>query len=170
MLSRRAAYAEQRSRDSEAVAQEIFDTLHSLLPPPPHLAAEILGALGDVIRGAVDLSVDMRTQRAKYIMLPPLQPEYDENGELCRHTYFKASLMNERSDGSVSNKELEAQKAVVRLILFPLVIKKGDDSGFGNEEVVVFPAQVLVSTKVTMLAGNESQPSVVALSEISQMD
>jgi hypothetical protein len=53
--------------------------------------------------------------------------------------------MNERSGDTVSNEELEAQKAVVRVVLFPLVVKKGDDRGEGDEEIVVCPAQVLVA-------------------------
>ena len=34
---------------------------------------------------------------------------------------------------------------MVRIVLFPLVVKKGDDAGVGNEEIVVCPAQVLVA-------------------------
>ena len=43
-----------------------------------------------------------------------------------------------------SNQELEETRAVVKLVLFPLVVKKGDESGEGEEEIVVCPAQVLV--------------------------
>jgi hypothetical protein len=71
------------------------------------------------MRSAVDLSIEMRTQRAEYIMLPPLQPEYDTNGDLARKVYFNAALMNERSGDTSSNEELEAQHAVVRMVLFP---------------------------------------------------
>jgi len=78
-------------------------------------------------------------------MLPPLQPEYDANGELASKVSFNAALMNERSGESVSNEELEEQGATVRIVLFPLVVKKGDDSGDGDEEIVVCPAQVLVA-------------------------
>jgi hypothetical protein len=53
--------------------------------------------------------------------------------------------MNERSGDTVSNEELEAAGAVVKIVLFPLVVKKGDDSGEGDEEIVVCPAQVLVA-------------------------
>ena len=87
----------------------------------------------------------MRTQRAEYIMLPPLQPEYNTNGDLARKVYFNASLMNERSGETQNNEELEASQAVVRMVLFPLVVKKGGDSGGGEEEIVVCPAQVLVA-------------------------
>ena len=93
---------------------------------------------------AVDLSIEMRTQRAEFIMLPPLQPEYDTNGDLVRKVHFNASLMNERSGAFGSNEEREQERAVVKIVLFPLVVKKGDDLGEGEEEIVVCPAQVLV--------------------------
>jgi hypothetical protein len=94
----------------------------------------------------VDLSIEMRTQRAEYMMLPPLRPEYDNNGDLVRKVYFNALTMNERSgDVGVSNEDLEDQQAVVRIVLFPLVVKKGDQTGAGEEEIVVCPAQVLIA-------------------------
>lgn len=86
----------------------------------------------------------MRTQRPEYMVLPPLKPEYDANGELTCPVYFKSNFMNARNGEMVSNVDLEAPQAVVWLMLFPLVVKRGDDSGAGEEEVVVCPAQVLV--------------------------
>lgn len=87
----------------------------------------------------------MRSQRAEYIMLPPLRPEYDTNGDLVQKVQFNASLMNERSGEATTNEELEEKKAVVKIVLFPLVVKKGDDLGEGDDEIVVCPAQVLVA-------------------------
>jgi hypothetical protein len=87
----------------------------------------------------------MRTQRAEYMMLPPLHPEYNEQGELERQVNFNASLMNERSGATASNEDLEARGAIVRLVLFPLVVKRGTDEGEDGEEIVVCPAQVLVA-------------------------
>lgn len=146
LLSRRPAFAAQRAKDSEAVAQEIFATLARFLPPPAHLESQILDSLRNVVRLAVDLSIEMRAQRAEYIMLPPLRPEYDVRGDLKDRFVFKAALMNERSGETSSNEELEARRAVVRIVLFPLVVKRG---GEGEEEedaeVVVCPAQVLVA-------------------------
>jgi hypothetical protein len=97
------------------------------------------------MRVAVNLSLEMRTQLAEFIMLPPLQPEYDTNGDLARQVYFNAALMNERSGLTNDNGELEAQQSVVRIVLFPLVVKKGNDVGEGDDEVVVCPAQVLIA-------------------------
>ncbi|PYH85483.1 hypothetical protein BO82DRAFT_381017 [Aspergillus uvarum CBS 121591] len=145
LLARRPIFSKQRETDTEAVALEIFDTLSRLLPPPSNIEAQLLDSLRKVLRVAVHLSIEMRTQLAEYIMLPPLQPEYDTNGDLSRQVYFNASLMNERSGETTSNAELESQQAVVRIVLFPLVVKKGNDAGDGDDEVVVCPAQVLIA-------------------------
>jgi hypothetical protein len=144
LLSKRPNFAQQCAMDTEAVAVEIFGVLCNLLPPPPGNEQQLLTSLQRVIGIAVDLSIEMRTQRAEYIMLPPLQPEYDTNGDLVRKVHFNSSLMNERSGFFSSNEELAAEHAVVKIVLFPLVVKKGDDVGEGEEEIVVCPAQVLV--------------------------
>ncbi|PVH94860.1 hypothetical protein DM02DRAFT_601801 [Periconia macrospinosa] len=145
LLSKREPFIQQRAQDTEAVVHEIYSTLATLLPPPSHLQRQIQESLRNVMRLAVTLSIEMRTQRAEYIMLPPLQPEYDTNGDLVAKVHFNASLMNERSGEFTSNDELEARKAVVKIVLFNLVLKKGDDYGEGGEEIVVTPAQVLVA-------------------------
>ncbi|KAI5210077.1 hypothetical protein E4T39_00645 [Aureobasidium subglaciale] len=145
LLSRRPAFATQRNLDTEAVAQEIFGVLSALLPPPAQLEVQILSSLRNVLRLAVELSIEMRSQKAEYIMLPPLQPEYDTHGDLVRKVHFNAALMNERSGDYNSNDELERSQAVVKIVLFPLVVKKGDDIGEGEDEIVVCPAQVLVA-------------------------
>ena len=145
LLSRHQASFAQREQDTEAVVHEIYDTLATLLPPPSNLRNQIMTSLRNVMSLAVDLSIEMRTQRAEYIMLPPLQPEYDTNGDLARTVHFNAALMNERSGETTSNEELEERQAVVKIVLFPLVVKKGDDLGEGEDEIVVCPAQVLVA-------------------------
>ncbi|QSZ35407.1 hypothetical protein DSL72_008277 [Monilinia vaccinii-corymbosi] len=145
LLSKRESFARQKEQDTLAVVHAVFETLTEILPPPSHLEGQIEEQLKRVVKAAVDLSIEMRTQRAEYMMLPPLQPEYDANGDLASKVSFNAALMNERSGDTISNQELEAQKAVVRVVLFPLVVKKGDDFGQGDEEIVVCPAQVLVA-------------------------
>jgi hypothetical protein len=145
LLAKREAFVKQREDDTEAVVNEILKTLSQILPPPSHLEQQIEEQLKRVMKTAVHLSIEMRTQRAEYMMLPPLQPEYDANGDLASKVFFNAALMNERSGDTVSNEELEERKAVVRIVLFPLVVKKGDDRGGGDEEIVVCPAQVLVA-------------------------
>ncbi|EAT89413.2 hypothetical protein SNOG_02682 [Parastagonospora nodorum SN15] len=154
----REAFIQQRAQDTEAVVHEIYSTLSTLLSPPSHLQRQIQESLRNVMRLAVELSIEMRTQRAEYIMLPPLQPEYDTNGDLVAKVTFNASLMNERSGRETSNDELEGRGAIVKIVLFPLVVKKGDDFGEGEDEIVVCPAQVLVQRPrdkkvVRMLSG-----------------
>ncbi|KAH3919437.1 hypothetical protein HBI56_026690 [Parastagonospora nodorum] len=158
LLSKREAFIQQRAQDTEAVVHEIYSTLSTLLSPPSHLQRQIQESLRNVMRLAVELSIEMRTQRAEYIMLPPLQPEYDTNGDLVAKVTFNASLMNERSGRETSNDELEGRGAIVKIVLFPLVVKKGDDFGEGEDEIVVCPAQVLVQRPrdkkvVRMLSG-----------------
>ncbi|CAG8982632.1 hypothetical protein HYALB_00006027 [Hymenoscyphus albidus] len=145
LLSKRESFIQQRGQDTQAVVHAILETLSEILPPPSHLEAQIEEQLTRVIKSAVDLSIEMRTQRAEYMMLPPLQPEYDANGDLASKVSFNAALMNERSGDTISNDTLEKEQAVVRVVLFPLVVKKGDDRGEGDEEIVVCPAQVLVA-------------------------
>ncbi|KAA8626768.1 Trichoplein multi-domain protein [Pyrenophora tritici-repentis] len=145
LLARREPFMQQRAQDTEAVVHEIYSTLSTLLPPPSHLQRQIQESLRNVMRLAVELSIEMRTQRAEYIMLPPLQPEYDTKGDLVSKVTFQASTMNERSGETTSNEELEAKGAIVKVVLFPLVVKKGDDFGEGEDEIVVCPAQVLVA-------------------------
>ena len=146
LLAKRDNFQDQKNQDTEAVVQAIFQTLSKILPPPGNLEGQIQSQLRRVLREAIDLSVEMRTQRAEYMMLPPLQPEYDSEGELAATVQFNASMMNERSGKNASsNEDLEADGAVVRVVLFPLVVKKGDDAGVGDEEIVVCPAQVVVA-------------------------
>ncbi|RYP35642.1 hypothetical protein DL767_003754 [Monosporascus sp. MG133] len=173
LLSKRPLFGDQRNQDTEAVVQAILQTLSMILPPPSNLEDQIQSQLRRVMREAVDLSIEMRTQRAEYMMLPPLQPEYDANGDLVQTVAFNASLMNERSGDSISNEELEAQGAIVRVVLFPLVVKKGEDTGAGDDEIVVCPAQVLVAkpprstTRMVTPSSRGTTPSALAQSSVS---
>ncbi|KAF5582626.1 hypothetical protein FPCIR_9475 [Fusarium pseudocircinatum] len=170
LLAKRESFKRQRDLDTEAVVQAIFQTLCKILPPPSNLEDQIQSQLRRVMREAVGLSIEMRTQKAEYMMLPPLRPEYDADGELTATVQFNASMMNERS-GSIttSNEDLEAQGAIVRVVLFPLVVKKGDDNGKGDEEIVVCPAQVLVPRSKGLFGGasDGGSTSIGARSHIS---
>ncbi|KAL6714676.1 hypothetical protein ACLMJK_008101 [Lecanora helva] len=141
LLMKRDDFARQRATDTEAIVHEIYDTLAVFLPPPSHLIAQIQDSLRKVINVAADLSIEMRTQRADYQMLPPLQPDYDTNGDLAQKVYFNALTMNERSGATTSNQVLQEQGAVVRMVLFPLVVKNEED----DEQIIVCPAQVLTA-------------------------
>ena len=142
LLMKREDFSRQRATDTEAIVHEIYDTLAAFLPPPSHLVQQIQESLRKVINIAGDLSIEMRTQRADYQMLPPLQPDYDLNGDLAHKVYFNALTMNERSGAHTSNQALQEQGAVVRMVLFPLVVKNEED----DEQIIVCPAQVLTAS------------------------
>ena len=74
-------------------------------------------------------------------MLPPLQPEYNLQGDLETMAYFNAVSMNERSGRYTDPKALENNHAVVRLVLFPLVVKQEE----GNEQEIIYQAQALIA-------------------------
>jgi hypothetical protein len=155
LLSRRPSFKKQRDQDTEAVVQAILDTLSKILPPPSNLEDQIQSQLRRVVREAVLLAIEMRCQRAEYMMLPPLQPEYDDTGELTETVTFNAALMNEASGNAEhTNEELEAANTTVRVVLFPLVLRKGDELGKGEDEIVVTPAQVLVGISSTSRRGS----------------
>lgn len=73
------------------------------------------------------------------------QPEYDENG-LAKEIPFKASIMQNCGSELASNETLEVEGATVKLILFPYVIRRGDEYGENYlTETTVIPMQVLVN-------------------------
>ncbi|KAL1889351.1 hypothetical protein Cpir12675_005824 [Ceratocystis pirilliformis] len=146
LLSRRENFRKQRHQDTEAVVQAIILTLSALLPPPQNLQAQIQTQLRRVMHEAVDLSMEMRRQKAEYKMIPPPEPEYDTEGELVEPVPFRASTMHivNSSKFTETPEQIEARGASVRMVLFPLVVKKANDAGEGDEEIVVFPAQVIL--------------------------
>ena len=173
MLAKRDTFMTQRQQDTEAVLIEIYNILSAFLPPPSPLVDQLQESLRRVLSSAIDLSIEMRTQRAEYIMLPPLQPEYNTNGDLETKVYFNAASMNERSGETGDNAALEEDEAVVRIVLFPLVIKQGTEEGDEDEREVICPAQVLIakedsekdrkarkSVRVMSAQGNRSQGSI----------
>ncbi|KAI5283245.1 hypothetical protein KEM54_002291, partial [Ascosphaera aggregata] len=146
ILVRHVAFEKQRKEATDSTAQDIYHTLSRLLPPPADKQAAIIESLKLLIRLAVDIAIEMRVQRAEYMMLRPFQPRRDEAGQLIDKVYFDASIMNDASpDKATSNEQLEQDQAVVRLVLFPLVVKKSNEDGEEDDEVIVSPAQVLVA-------------------------
>ncbi|KAK4179388.1 hypothetical protein QBC36DRAFT_322737 [Triangularia setosa] len=149
LLSQRPSFKKQRDMDAIAVAEAILDTLSKVLPPPSGLEDQVRTELYRVVKDAVRLSIEMRTQVAEFLMLPPLMPEYNEDGEVTTTVKFMSALMSQPSSRSRRRETEEGgddnlEGAVVRVVLFPLVVQKGNLEGEGEEEVVVFPAQVVV--------------------------
>ncbi|KAF3928307.1 hypothetical protein AA313_de0209249 [Arthrobotrys entomopaga] len=144
LLSQRRAFRAALPAATEPVVQEIYRTLAILLPPPRHLEQQVIESLRTVIDLAVTLSIDMRTQRAEYFMW-----EAPDNS-IGRPVDFVALRMNNRGNEGLTNDQLEQMGAVVRVVLFPLVTKRGDENGDGYDvETVIAPMQVLVSKPPT---------------------
>ena len=158
LLSNRPEFADQRDEDTEGVVDVIFKTLAAILPPKKDLIPQITDSLRRVVAMAVDLHIEMRLQRAEFQMLPPLKPQFDPaTGDLARKVPFNAQMMNERSGDTDSNDQLEEEGAVIRMVLFPLVVKNSDE----EDQIVVCPAQVLVA-KEEKKKGNGKQVRVMS--------
>lgn len=180
MIAQNPAFRKQVNIDHEAVTTEIFELLSIVLPPPTADRSRLRASLRQVLRSAIDLAVEMRTQLAEYLMLPPAPPEYDDKGESMYKTLVDINTMTERPDSVIDNIELHAMQAHVKIVLFPLVMKQGDDRGEGGDETVIYPAQVVVDrvpgsviavpgvihgTRISNAVGANPNSSIVTASE-----
>lgn len=146
LLSQRPAFPPKRNADIESVVATILNQLSTLLPPPQQYTQLAHSSLASIITSAVTLAIDMRTQRAEYVMLRPPAPTYDENGDVNNTVPFLSSRMANRGSDPATDAELEAEGATVKAILFPMVIRRGNEYGEGYEhESVVLKMQVLVN-------------------------
>ena len=175
LLSRRPAFQSHREAESEGVLEDIWSTLATALPPPSTAQADqCRESLRRIINLAVDLSIDMRLQRAEYSMLPPPEAEFDpQTGDIKNRLYFLSTSMNDRSGIDYSNEELENHGAYLRIVLFPLVVKNTDD----EDHIVVCPAQVHVApikkgktVRVMSAADNRSDEASFADGEENGME
>ncbi|RPB16620.1 hypothetical protein P167DRAFT_263834 [Morchella conica CCBAS932] len=146
LLSTRPAIIAKRDADTEEIVQTIFNLLNFLLPPPPQYRSLAMESLRSLVQHSVQLAVEMRTQRAEYVMKRPPRPDYDDQGEVINTVPFVASSMQNRGPEPISAQELEEEGATVKLILFPQVIRRGNEYGENYEtETTVLPMQVLVN-------------------------
>lgn len=146
ILSARPTFETKRAADAEEIVNTILHLLNYLLPPPPQYTVLALESLRNLVQDAVQLAIEMRTQRAEYVMKRPPRPEYDDNGDVTNTLPFRASIMQNRGTESASGQELEAEGATVKMILFPQVIRRGNEHGEDYDtEVTVLSMQVLVN-------------------------
>lgn len=89
-------------------------------------------------------------------MLPPLLRDLE--GGICVNSTLM-DVLNLQFKPRQSIKEVEEQRAVVQMVLFPLVVKVGDDKGEGNEETVVYSAQVLIRKSPVRLMDSDDSIS-----------
>ncbi|KAK6519269.1 hypothetical protein TWF281_003105 [Arthrobotrys megalospora] len=155
LLSQRRGFRAALPAATEPVVQEIYRTLYGLLPPPNHLQQQVIDSLRTVVNLAVTLSIDMRTQRAEYFMW-----EAPDNS-IGKPVDFVSLRMNNRGNEGLTNEQLEKMGAMVRVVLFPLVTKRGDENGDGYDvETVIAPMQVLVSRRPTSTVSASSSKRV----------
>lgn len=145
LLSQRHSFRTRLTTETEAAVQEIMRHLNFILPAPSQHLHTIISALRRIVTHAVDLAVEMRTQRAEYVMLRAPRPEYDDNGEVSNTVFFSSSRMS-ALNSDVSSVDLELEHAAVKSVLFPLVIRRGNEYGEEYErEHIVYKMQVLVN-------------------------
>lgn len=142
LLSQRSSFRSLLTSTTETTLAEMMTHLNHLLPPPPQHAPALISSLRTLLTHAVTLAIEMRTQRAEYVMRRPPIPIYDDHGEVSNTVFFSAEEMNAVNAASPS----EALLSTVKCVLFPLVIRRGNEYGEEYEvEHVVFPMQVLVN-------------------------
>ncbi|KAI5791968.1 hypothetical protein EDC01DRAFT_616257, partial [Geopyxis carbonaria] len=146
LLSQRSIFRAQVTTDTDAAVADIMRHLNFLLPPPPQYSAQAVSALRRVLTSAVELALEMRTQRAEYVMLKAPRPIYDDNGEVSNTVYFNSTRMHALNHPPDSQSQLDRDAATVALVLCPLVIRRGNELGEDyHQEAVVQKMQVFVN-------------------------
>lgn len=145
-IAARPTFGNKCAADAEKIVDAIVQILGCLLPPPPQNTALALASLRNLINDAIQLAIEMRTHPAEYMMKRPPMPEYDDCGEVINAVHFKASVMQNCETDTASGEELEAEGATLKIILFPQVVRRGNDhlDDYDNE-ITVLPMQVLVT-------------------------
>jgi hypothetical protein len=144
LLIQRSSFRGNLMSATETTLNDIMAHLNQILPPPPQHAATVISTLRTLITHAVQLALEMRTQRAEYVMQRAPWPEYDDHGEIANTVSFDAARMH-AVDGA-SDADLQQERVTVRCVLFPLIIRHGNEFGEEYEnEHVVYPMQVLVN-------------------------
>ncbi|TGZ78692.1 hypothetical protein EX30DRAFT_309732, partial [Ascodesmis nigricans] len=148
LLTQRPAFRQKILTDTHATAAEIMRHLHFILPPPAHHHQDAITALTTLVDHAVTLSIEMRTQRAEYVMQRAPRPEYDDNGEVSNTIPYDPAKMHAVNavDLGMSEQDLADEKALVKMVMFPAIICRGNELGEKyDNEVVVKRMQVLVN-------------------------
>lgn len=147
LLSQRPTFQDKRTQEAGAVVKDIVRALSGVLPQPTQLQPGLVDELRAIVATAVQLSIEMRTQRAQYMVPAPPSPVYDNNGDNVSKVIFTRKTMKVRSEGVSAPREedLEHERALVKLVVFPLVVQIGTQDGESyDEEKVVVPMDVCI--------------------------
>lgn len=150
LLSQRPTFQDKRTQEASVVVKDVVRALSGILPQPTQLSPNLVDELRAIVATAVQLSIEMRTQRAQYMVPAPPNPVYDNNGDNVSRVQFTRQTMRNRgpsADGSMPREEdLERERALVKLVMFPLVVQIGTQTGESyEEEKMVVPMEVLVA-------------------------
>ncbi|KAI5783084.1 hypothetical protein FPQ18DRAFT_248072, partial [Pyronema domesticum] len=146
LLSQRETFRSRLTHEIENVLSDIMKHLNYLLPPPPQHMPTALSSLRSLLKRAVTLAIEMRTQRAEYVMVRAPLPEYNDAGEVANLVPFKAEQMCcYGGDGLMSDYDLEKDLAHVKLVLFPRIVRRGNE--YGEE----YDSEVVVSKMVCLV-------------------
>ncbi|KAF8544666.1 hypothetical protein BDD12DRAFT_723005, partial [Trichophaea hybrida] len=169
LLSQRVSFRSRLTSETENLIAEIMRHLNFLLPVPPNHVAVAVGTLRALLSRAVTLAIEMRTQRAEYVMLRAPRPEYDDHGEVSNTVFFDSSRM--RSFGTeniISDLDLERENASVKLVLFPLIIRRGNEYGEDyHVEEVVSKMVVIVNRPQLRSESRSSMRSSASMSSVA---
>jgi predicted nucleic acid-binding Zn-ribbon protein len=171
LLSQRETFRSRLTHEIENVLSDIMKHLNYLLPPPPQHMPTALSSLRSLLKRAVTLAIEMRTQRAEYVMVRAPLPEYNDAGEVANLVPFKAEQMCcYGGDGLMSDYDLERDQAHVKLVLFPRIVRRGNEYGEEyDSEIVVSKMVCLVNRKELRSESRASLRSVSSVSGMSQM-
>jgi len=163
-LSQRPTFQDKRTQEAGTVVQDIVRALSGVLPQPA--PARLVGELRAIVATAVQLSIEMRTQRAQYMVPAPPNPVYDNNGDNVSKAIFTRKTMKVRFEGVPVPREedLERNRALVKLVVFPLVVQIGMQNGESyDEEKVVVPMDVCI------VKTEESNPKMTSRADAPSM-
>jgi len=147
LLSQRATFQDKRTQEAGTVVKDIVRALSGVLPQPTQLPPGLVDELRAIVATAVQLSIEMRTQRAQYMVPAPPNPVYDNNGDNVSKVIFTRKTMKVRPEGASAPREedLERERALVKLVVFPFVVQIGTQNGESyDEEKVVVPMDVCI--------------------------
>ena len=147
LLSQRPTFQDKRTQEAGTVVKDIVRALSGVLPQPTQPPSGLVDELRAIVATAVQLSIEMRTQRAQYMVPAPPSPVYDNNGDNVSKVIFTRQTMKVRPEGGTTPREddLERERALVKLVVFPLVVQIGMQNGESyDEEKVVVPMDVCV--------------------------
>lgn len=169
LLSQRASFRSRLTSETENLLSEIMRHLNFLLPVPPTHIATVIGTLRALLSRTVTLAIEMRTQRAEYVMLRAPRPEYDDHGEVSNTVFFDSSRMRSLgTENIISDLDLERENASVKLVLFPLIIRRGNEYGEDyHVEEVVSKMVVIVNRPQLRSESRSSMRSSASMSSVA---